>query len=154
MDCYIVIDNCGYVIQITDNFKRCAVDISIGCNLFEQIDHSNGKGEEFIKCIKSIDEMQQVFDITPLAQEMFASDGWKYLLVVAKNLGNNKVKCIIPSHQVSARLASIPFTEDKHDKKSRCHLKINTLIIDDSIVTCKSTCRLIEKKGHNVSSIL
>ena len=99
--------------------------------------------------------MQQVFDITPLTQDFMARDGWKYLLVVAKNLGQCKVKVIIPSSMISQRLSSISFTESSNElNKPKSQLKINILIIDGSIITCKSTSRLIEKNGHNVSSIL
>jgi len=79
---------------------------------------------------------------------MMASDGWKYLLVVSKNLGQSRVKVIIPSHTISERLATISFNDTKNESKSS-KLKINTLIIDDSVTTCKSLSRLLDKTGHD-----
>ena len=106
-------------------------------------------GEEFIKKVNHIDELEPVFDISPLTQNMMASDGWKYLLVVSKNLGQSRVKVIIPSHTISERLATISFNDTKNESKSSSKLKINTLIIDDSLTTCKSLSRLLDKTGHD-----
>jgi PleD family two-component response regulator len=80
---------------------------------------------------------------------MMTSDGWKYLLVVSKNLGQSRVKVIIPSHLISERLATISFNDSMNETKSKSRLKVNALIIDDSLTTCKSICRILDKSGQN-----
>jgi len=100
--------------------------------------------------VNNIDELQQVFDVSPLTQNCMTSDGWKYLLIVSKNLGQSRVKVTIPSHLISERLATISFTATSNDiMKPKSKLQINTLVIDDSLATCKLTSRLLEKGGHN-----
>ena len=115
--------------------------------MFRQIDFSNGKGGDFIRTINNIDDIDQAFDIAPLTQAMVTSDGWKYLLVISKNLGNSKVKVAIPFNMVYERLAQIECSNENAEHNTTETL--NVLVIDDSTTTCLLTRVLFKRAGHN-----
>ncbi len=146
MDFICIIDREGKINCCFDEFSKCT-GLRIDDNIFDQIDKTTNTGEAFITHLRNIDQYgTRSFDIYPITQPMITPDGWRYDLYVKDYLGRVGIHLIIPRSQMSERLEYINDLVLKRQQYLSAPVKV--LLVDDSIVVCKTIKRLLENAKH------